>query len=574
MLRNSQNDNAKVVVSSIHQGLKLIDNFVLEAELGRGSFGTVHRARDLTTGRLFAIKVIERASLQTEYQKRMLMTEASILNRIDHPNVLHLHKFLKSKNNYYLVLDYCDQGELYSEIRSRPEGYLPETDALEFMKQIMNGFVELRRHRVIHRDIKTENIFLKDGRAVIGDFGLSKQGEDTAISFVGSRELMAPELLKTANTRATYDSRVDLWSLGILFYEMLFGKTPFKFESNAQILRDISHFSGNNLPIPREVSEATKSLLRGLITEKPEDRLDWQEFFNHPAFSYKATSSIGRTLFAHTPLQSYFNFDNEFQANKALNIDQLLKSESPLPALKKITRIKVTEVDSHLSTYQSRLAGYFINDLMAKYSHERNKTLWVVHAASRIINNLAEGDLSEFRAFWIEIALLLIKKATALTLKFQTFVSANANIWGFDSMGFQSFAVSPQRTELLSSLESDKTTLDQLLQKTNSFITENQIPRPKHFSLSALPNNITSIDRALVSEIMDFSLSKIPVVMIFDWRKKTKMLNSIALAKISSEIDRFFPFAGSAAITQFDWPAFYQNFDQKNEQDLIAIVQS
>lgn len=567
-------DHAKFVVSTFRQGFKMIENYLLESELGRGNFGTVYRARDLTTGNLYALKAINRSAVRSEQQKKMLMTEVSIMNKIDHPNVLHLHKLLKSKNNYYLVMDYCNQGDLFHYIRSKPGGCLPESDAIDVFKQIMNGFIEIRRHRVIHRDIKTENIFLRDDRAVIGDFGLSKLGTDTAVSFVGSRELMAPELLRSANAPGVYDSKIDLWSLGILFYEMLFGVTPFTWQNDSQILFDIHNRSGNNLNFPREVSANAKNLLRSLIRENPAERLDWNRFFNHPIFAPSSVASVGRSLFGKTTLGDYWNFDSEFQQNRLQNLDQLPKPELAPSDIKVITRVKVTESNSNPSSHLSQLIGYYLKEISSKYNHERQKTLWVGYAGNRLSKILADGEVPEYKLFLAEVSLLLLKKTTALTQKFLGFVNSSINMWEFDPQIFQAYTKSHYKDEIANYLASDAASLELALRRANTIAFEKAGNGLKYGTFASQPNNISVFDQLIKSELNNFMTLNYPVVSLLEPRKRMAILSALALTKLSAEIDRFFPFAGFNAIEKFDWMKFYDEFERKSEAELSSIIQA
>ena len=227
--------------SLVERGVKRVGDYLIERELGQGSFGRVYRCKHAGSGRHFAVKVIPCARVTTAHARRLLQTEVSIMHAVTHPNVMHLHDFLRSQSNYYLVLDHCEGGDLLRYVRSRPGGFLEEAAALPLLKQLMNGFAELRKHRVIHRDVKSENVFLRDRAPVIGDFGLARMGAETARSYVGSHQFMAPELLQAGpDAPGRYDSKIDLWAIGCLFYEMLFGAAPFQFRSAAQMLEDIA----------------------------------------------------------------------------------------------------------------------------------------------------------------------------------------------------------------------------------------------------------------------------------------------------------------------------------------------
>lgn len=113
----------------------------------------------------------------------------------------------------------------------------------------MNGFRELHSHKIMHRDFKLANIFLNDDNIVIGDFGFAKSGEDMASTKLGSPITMAPELLN-ATSGLRYTNKADLWSIGVCFYQMIFGKTPFEATDLEDLKNLVKTKSGANLFFP------------------------------------------------------------------------------------------------------------------------------------------------------------------------------------------------------------------------------------------------------------------------------------------------------------------------------------
>lgn len=125
----------------------------------------------------------------------MLQTEVGIMNKINHPNIMHLFEFLESQKTYYMVIQYCNGGDLEEYLHTKPNGLLDEVEALYFLKQIMNGFRVLHSEKMMHRDFKLANLFLHDDLVVIGDFGFAKAGFEMANTNLGTPVTMAPELL-------------------------------------------------------------------------------------------------------------------------------------------------------------------------------------------------------------------------------------------------------------------------------------------------------------------------------------------------------------------------------------------
>lgn len=126
--------------------------------------------------------------------KKLLKTEVAVMNNINHPNIMHLFEFLESSNNYYLIMQYCNNGDLEGYLAKQKDRLLQEEQAIYFLKQIMNGFQVLHKNKIMHRDFKLANIFLNDDTVIIGDFGFAKSGHDMAQTKLGTPLTMAPEL--------------------------------------------------------------------------------------------------------------------------------------------------------------------------------------------------------------------------------------------------------------------------------------------------------------------------------------------------------------------------------------------
>ena len=127
-------------------------------------------------------------------------------------------------------------------------GNLSESEAVYFLMQIMNGFRELHKHQIMHRDVKLANMFLKEDTIVIGDFGFAKQGVETTKTRLGTPITMAPELLMSKES--SYTNKADLWSIGVVFYQLLFGKNPFDSKNYQELKNKVRTQSGDRLIFP------------------------------------------------------------------------------------------------------------------------------------------------------------------------------------------------------------------------------------------------------------------------------------------------------------------------------------
>lgn len=163
----------------------------------------------------------------------MLKREVDVLRKLNHINLLHLHDVLEDDLSYYLVTEYCNNGNL-EELIDRKRG-LGQKESIYYLKQIMNGFRYLHSHNIMHRDFKPENVFMHGDRAIIGDFGLAREARNLAFSLVGTPVTKAPEILESHGDTA-YSSKVDIWSIGVTFYWMIFGHIPWKVSSLSDLI--------------------------------------------------------------------------------------------------------------------------------------------------------------------------------------------------------------------------------------------------------------------------------------------------------------------------------------------------
>ena len=150
----------------------------------------------------------------------MLENEIKVLRTCDNLNIIKLHAIKKTANHFYLMLEYCNQGDMLARVRKH--GRLEEEETIRFLCQILNAFQTLTKHKIMHRDFKLANILLHEGCIKIADFGFAKllSNEDYATTMLGSPLNMAPEVLGGNK----YNSKADIYSIGACIYEMLYGK--------------------------------------------------------------------------------------------------------------------------------------------------------------------------------------------------------------------------------------------------------------------------------------------------------------------------------------------------------------
>ena len=286
-LKNRKSNYSRASAVSTGPMQKIIENYVLYEVVGSGQYGKVHRAINKKTNETVAIKVIPLSKfVEVPKLEEFTTNEIKILGRIDNPNVIKFIEMLKTANNMYLVYEFCEGGTLENILSVRE--HLPEPEGLKIFQHLLNACRALYKEFILHRDIKPSNILIHKGVIKVADFGFCKRlhsANELTLSMVGSPIYMAPEILKGF----PYSTKADIWSLGVLLFELLFGSCPYEDKTLAGL---ISQFDIKQLTFPRDVnpiSKSTETLLRRLLTIDPKQRIEWDDIMKYPLFPQENT---------------------------------------------------------------------------------------------------------------------------------------------------------------------------------------------------------------------------------------------------------------------------------------------
>jgi len=261
----------------------LIGKYTLQKNilLGSGSFSKVYQGT--YNDKLLAIKIIKINRL-TKKALSIIDNEIKIMNIIKndpHPNIVECYDIIKTDRRVYIILEYCDSKDLLS-IMIKP---IKELYTQFYFSQLVNGLKYLDKKNIIHRDIKPKNILLTNNRKVlkIADFGFAivSKIDDLHDTICGSPLYMAPEITSTN----AYNAQTDLWSIGMILYEMLYGHHPYH---KCKTREDLKYRIDNTeIMIPpkdnknTDISDECICLLRSLLQKNVRYRIKWDQFFKH-----------------------------------------------------------------------------------------------------------------------------------------------------------------------------------------------------------------------------------------------------------------------------------------------------
>jgi formylglycine-generating enzyme required for sulfatase activity/predicted esterase len=252
----------------------LAGRYEVERELGHGGMATVHLARDVRHGRRVAIKVLRPDLAQAVGSERFLR-EINIAAQLQSPHILPMLESGEADGLLYYVMPYVEGDSLRG--RMTKVGALAPSEAMRWLRDIVEAIAHAHRHQVVHRDIKPDNVMIADRHAVVMDFGVAKAMSDatgttglTSIGVsLGTPAYMAPE---QASADPMIDHRADLYSVGVLAYEMLAGRTPFTGAPQAVLMAQIANAPPPLSELKPEVPAAVAQIVMKCLEKDPARR--------------------------------------------------------------------------------------------------------------------------------------------------------------------------------------------------------------------------------------------------------------------------------------------------------------
>eukprot|EP00316_Scyphosphaera_apsteinii_P020436 CAMPEP_0119341980 /NCGR_PEP_ID=MMETSP1333-20130426/103742_1 /TAXON_ID=418940 /ORGANISM="Scyphosphaera apsteinii, Strain RCC1455" /LENGTH=365 /DNA_ID=CAMNT_0007354093 /DNA_START=45 /DNA_END=1138 /DNA_ORIENTATION=+ len=245
-------------------------NYADARRIGRGNYGTVFIVRDVRNKKEYCLKQILMEAYSDE-ERLTAQQEVEVLRTLDHPGIVRYHEHFVSEDSLCVVMAYCDGGDLAREIKRRSANQLPfqEAQVLNWFMQIVMALRYVHSKRILHRDLKTQNIFISGSLVKIGDFGIAKVMEGSmaaASTVIGTPYYMSPEVCQNQ----PYSYKSDVWALGCILYEMCALQQAWNGSNLLGLVYKI--VQQKYPPLPDEYSKELKQLVDLMLEKEPERR--------------------------------------------------------------------------------------------------------------------------------------------------------------------------------------------------------------------------------------------------------------------------------------------------------------
>uniref|UniRef100_A0A1A7WGM8 Serine/threonine-protein kinase DCLK2 n=2 Tax=Iconisemion striatum TaxID=60296 RepID=A0A1A7WGM8_9TELE len=283
------------------------DHYKVGRMLGDGNFAVVRECKELSTGREYALKIINKGKCRGK--EHMIQNEVAILRRVKHPNIVLLIEEVDTYNELYLVMELVKGGDLFDAITSANR--YTERDASGMLYNLANAIKYLHSLNIVHRDIKPENLLVyehADGSKSLklGDFGLATVVDGPLYTVCGTPTYVAPEIIAETG----YGLKVDIWAAGVITYILLCGFPPFRGSSEDQeALFDQILMGQLEFPLPYwdNVSETAKDLIRSMLEVEVDQRYTALQVLEHPWVTNEGLCENEHQLLVAGKIKKHFN---------------------------------------------------------------------------------------------------------------------------------------------------------------------------------------------------------------------------------------------------------------------------
>ncbi|XP_060127490.1 serine/threonine-protein kinase Nek4 isoform X2 [Zootoca vivipara] len=270
-----------------------VGEYAFVRPVGKGSYGEVSLVRHRQDNKQYVIKRLNLKHASSR-ERKSAEQEAQLLSQLKHPNIVTYRESWEGEDGLlYIVMGFCEGGDLYHKLKEQKGKLLPESQVVEWFVQIAMALQYLHERHILHRDLKTQNVFLTRSNIIkVGDLGIARVLEnqyDMASTLIGTPYYMSPELF----SNKPYNYKSDVWALGCCAYEMATLKHAFNAKDmNSLVYRIIE---GKLPPMPKDYSMHLKELIRTMLSKKPEERPSVRSVLRQPYIKHQISLFLEAT---------------------------------------------------------------------------------------------------------------------------------------------------------------------------------------------------------------------------------------------------------------------------------------
>jgi serine/threonine-protein kinase ULK/ATG1 len=371
----------------------ILDEYILNLpKIGEGSYGEVYLTSKKNSKEIFATKKVEKQKIMSEKLRQYFLNEIEILKKLNHPNIMQLIEIKSSHNNIYLITEYCNGGTLSENLTLHQKLHktpLPEKIVIHLMKEIADAIHYLHEQRIIHRDLKMENILLHfenlddrkklnllKAKVKIIDFGFARylNNDSISTSIVGSPLNMAPDILHALadsswRMNLKYNEKADIYSIGVIMFILLIGKPPF----NAGDYKDLYskvNYGIYSIPKDLKLSKECITLMNGMMMQESEKRFSVMEVLRSDFLMkpYEKFEMVDFLEFENTK-ENFNNKNNKNDKNNNKNNYVLQQNENNIFLdIKQMINLeykKQTQLNKNINSNKENL-NMILNDMNNK----------------------------------------------------------------------------------------------------------------------------------------------------------------------------------------------------------------
>ena len=370
-----------------------IDKYIVftNERLGKGMFGEVFKGSYIDSSQMkegeqyLAVKLIELSFFDKDIPPQIMeelenvKQEIRTLRSLKCTNIVRLHDVKRFQSKIYIFMEFCNQGDLRTFVMKND---FSEDEVMYYFSQIVNGFRHIHKKKIVHRDVKPENILINNNVIKIADFGFAKKvNGETNTSFKGTPLTMSPQILEGVN----YSDKTDIYSLGATLYFMFFKTFPFSAPNMIQLVKKLKERVEPNFEKEGVViSKETKELILAMLQYEENERIDWNDLFKHPKVQLKKEGQLNLNIIGgldnsadvdqdEEEFEEDFDFDFAPKENKVDQEKLALEGEKLINDWNQ--KQKIDQISFKFNRKVTFLKGsaWFVNKV-AKRFREKNKT--------------------------------------------------------------------------------------------------------------------------------------------------------------------------------------------------------